>query len=178
MATYAAIASACDAIVRLLHLAWRPELFGNAALTFSVYRTRDFASPMDSGVSLFLYRVLVNRGIRTPPSGPGTRPAALPLDLHVLLTPWAEEAAMEQEILGWMMRTLADTPLVTAELLNARLPGVFAPDEALEVVADQVSNDELRGLWDVLHTDFRVSVPYVARVVRIDSAAVGIGSPP
>src|SRR3981081_569264 len=125
---------------------------------------------MDTGVSLFLYRVLVNGGIRTPPSGPGTGPAALPLDLHFLLTPWAAEAAMEQEILGWVMRTLEDTPILTAGLLNARVAGVFGPDEVLEVVADQLSNAEQLQLWDVLRTDFRPSVQYVARVVRIESA--------
>ena len=177
MATHAAIASACDAIVRLLHQAWRPELFGNVALTFSVYRAQDFACPMDTGVSLFLYRVLVNSGIRTP-SGPGTGPAALPLDLHFLLTPWAAEAAMEQEILGWVMRTLDDTPILTTGLLNVRVAGVFGPDEVLEVVADQLSNDELLRLWDVLRTDFRPSVQYVARVVRIESTAMAAASPP
>jgi len=66
---------------------------------------------MDTGVSLVLYRVLVNSGIRTPPSGHGTGPAAVPLDLHLLLTPWAAEAAMQQEILGWVMRTLEDTQI-------------------------------------------------------------------
>jgi hypothetical protein len=147
------------------------------ALTFSVYRAQDFASPMDTGVSLFLYRVLVNSGIRTP-SGPGTGPAALPLDLHFLLTPWAAEAAMEQEILGWVMRTLDDTPILTTGLLNVRVAGVFGPDEVLEVVADQLSNDELLRLWDVLRTDFRPSVQYVARVVRIESTAMAAASPP
>jgi hypothetical protein len=159
--------------VRLLQQSWRPELFDDAALTFEVYRSRDFATPMETGVSLFLYRVLVNTAQRTPPSHPTPdgrpRRTLLPLDLHFLLTPWAKDASLEQEILGWLMRALEDTPILPAGLLNSRAPNVFRADETLEVVAGQISNEELFRIWDVLPTDFQLSVPYIARVVRIES---------
>src|SRR4051794_9365888 len=108
MATYQAIGSTCDAVMRLLRQTWRPELFDDAALTFAVYRTQDFATPMETGVSLFLYRVAINTVQRTPPGRrmPDGRPrrTQLPLDLDFLLTPWAKDASLEQEILGWLMR--------------------------------------------------------------------------
>lgn len=173
MASSAAIGSACDAVARLLHQSWRPELFDDAPLTFAVYRTTDFAAPMETGVSVFLYRVMVNAVQRTPsgrvlPDGT-TRRTLLPLDLHLLLTPWAKDASLEQEILGWLMRTLEDSPILPAGLLNSRTPGVFADDETLEILAGQISNEELFRIWDVLPTNFQLSVPYLARIVRIES---------
>jgi len=174
VANVRAIGATCEAVVRLLQQAWQPALFDDAELQFQVYRTRSFAAPMDTGVSLFLYRVALNGVQRTPGGGigPDGRPrrTQLPLDLHVLLTPWAKEASLEQQILGWVMRTLEDTPILPAGLLNSLSADVFEPEETVEVVAGQISNEELFRIWDVLPNDFQISVPYVARVVRIDSA--------
>jgi hypothetical protein len=174
VASYQAVGAACEAVIRLLQQAWRPELFNGAELQFRVYRTTDFSSSMDFGISLFLYRVVVNGTQRTLPSppGPGGQPrrTQLPLDLHFLLTPWAKEASLEQEILGWMMRTLEDSPVLAAGLLNTVIPDAFSAGETVEIVAGQMSNEELFRIWDVLPSSFQVSVPYVARVVRIDAA--------
>jgi hypothetical protein len=160
-------------VVRLLQQSWRAELFDDAALSFGVYRTHDFAAPMETGVSLFLFRVMLNSAQRTPPAPPlpdGTpRRTLLPLDLHFLLTPWAKDASLEQEILGWLMRTLEDTPILPAGLLNSRAPHIFDADETLEIIGGHLSNEELFRIWDVLPTNFQLSVPYLARVVRIES---------
>ena len=173
MANYYAIGATCEAVVRLLRQAWRPELFDGANLQFRVYRTADFAAPMDVGVSLFLYRAMINGVQRTPPGRPGPggerRRPQLPLDLHFLLTPWAKEASLEQEILGWLMRTLEDTPILPAGLLNAAVPAVFGSEETVEITGGQLSNEEVFRIWDVLPHDFQISVPYIGRIVRIDS---------
>jgi hypothetical protein len=176
MATYRAIEAACEAVMRLLEQSWHPDLFDGASMQFSVYHTKNFASPMDAGVSLFLYRVMVNTVQRTPPGrlSPDGTPARtqLPLDLHFLITPWAKEASLEQEVLGWCMRVFEDTPVLPSGILNSRSPNVFQPDETLEIVPGQISNEELFRIWDVLPADFQVSVPYIARIVRIDSERV------
>ena len=129
MATYRAVGATCEAVVRLLQQSWQRNLFDDTDLQFAVYRTKDFTHPMEVGVSLFLYRVTVNTVQRTPParSSPGGRHrrSQLPLDLHFLLTPWAKEASLEQVILGWMMRTVEDTPILPAGILNTLSSGVF-----------------------------------------------------
>lgn len=173
MATYRAVGATCEAIIRLLEQSWQPNLFDDAELQFAVYRTRDFATPMDIGVSLFLYRVSVNSVQRTPPAKPGphgkARRTQLPLDLHFLLIPWAKDASFEQVILGWMMRTLEDTPILASGILNTLTEGVFDPDETVEIVNGQLSNEEMFRIWDVLPSDYQISIPYSARIVRIDS---------
>jgi hypothetical protein len=173
MASYRAVAATCEAVVRLLQQSWRPEIFNGARLIFKVYRTRDFSTPMDAGVSLFLYRVAPSGVQRTSPPRPASdgrpRRRQLPLDLHLLLTPWAREASLEQEILGWMLRTIEDNPCMPAGLLNGLAPDVFSAEETVELVAGQLTNEELFTIWDVLPSDYQVSVPYVARLVRIES---------
>jgi len=173
MATYQAVGATCEAIMRLLQQSWRSELFQGADLQFKVYRTRDFATPMDAGVSLFLYRVTVNSVQRTPPARPAPggrlRRTQLPLELHFLMTPWAKDASLEQLILGWMMRTLEDTPVLPAGILNTVISGVFDTDETVEIVVGQLTNEEMFRIWDVLPISYQISVPYTARIVRIDS---------
>jgi len=173
MATYRAVGATCEAIVRLLQQSWQRDLFDGADLQFEVYRTRDFATPMDAGVSLFLYRAQVNSVQRTPPGrlepGGRRRRTQLPLDLHFLLTPWAKDASLEQVILGWMMRTIEDTPILPAGVLNTLTADVFDAEETVEIVVGQLSNEEMFRIWDVLPNDYQISVPYVARIVRIDS---------
>lgn len=175
MADFRAIRATCDAIVRLLQESWKPEQFGDAPLQFRVYHTRDFENqPLEVGVILFLYRVTVNPSqrslpVKTNPDGT-TRQPPLPLDLHLMLTARAKEASLEQEILGWAMRTLHDYPILPAGLLNSLTPAVFRPDETVELSNVELTPEEMFRIWDVLPVKFQLSVAYLARVVRIDSA--------
>jgi hypothetical protein len=173
MATYRAVEASCEAVMRLLQQAWQRDLFENRDLLFQVYQTQDFATPMSTGVSLFLYRVTVNTIQRTPVPRPGPkgrqRRPQLPLDLHFLLTPWADHSSLAQAILGWMMRTIEDTAILPAGLLNTVTDGVFDDDETVEIVAGQMTNEEMFRIWDVLPRDYQISIPYTARIVRIDS---------
>ena len=184
MATYRAIGAVCKAIVNLLENRSRPGLFDATGLEFAVYSTGNFAEPMTTGVSLFLYHVSINMTQRSLPSRPDPitgrpRRPQLPLDLHCILTPWARDASVEHQILGWMMRTLEDNPTLGAQALNAVGSNpAFAEDEAVEIVAGQMTNEEMFRIWDVLPGDYRLSVPYVARVVRIDPEITEEGAGP
>ena len=181
MATYRAVGATCEAVVRLLQQSWQPAMFNGTDLLFEVYRTKDFATPMKVGVSLFLYRVSVNTVQRTPRPRPDAqgrqRLPQLPLDLHFLLTPWAEDASLEQIILGWLMRTIESTCILPSGLLNSMTDGIFDENETVEIVVGQLSNEEMFRIWDVLPNDYQISVPYTARIVRIDSDLVDESSP-
>jgi hypothetical protein len=175
MATYHAIDAACAAIVQMLKQLWLRNPLNEKDLQFAVYRTADFEQPMDVGISLFLYRVTVNSVQRTPPARLGLQGAPgrsqLPLELHFLMTPWAQDSSLEQHILGWMMRTLEDYPILPAGLLNMVVSDVFDADETVEIVFGQLSNEEMFRIWDVLPCKYQISVPYTARIVRIASEA-------
>jgi hypothetical protein len=173
MASHVAIASTCEAIVRLLRSNVNPGDFNNATLDFQVYVADNFLQPMDQGVSVLLYRVYHNSAHRTPPgrlvNGQRQR-TQLPVDLHFLLTAWAKTASRQHEIAGWMMRVLEDNPILPAALLNAYRPDVFHDDEGVEVVLTELSTEDLFRIWEVMiqHV-YQISVPYVARMVEIES---------
>lgn len=179
MADYRAITGVCKAVVELLRSDYNEnydelnEILNND-LTFEVYLAKDFLQPMAAGVSLFLYQVRPNGGHRTPsgrigPGGQRLRPH-LPVDLHFFLTAWGKDASLQHMIAGWMMRTLEDSPILSAGLLNALATDVFGPDETLEIVLAELTNEELVRMWQaLLETGYQLSVPYIARNVRIES---------
>ena len=173
MASHVAVASTCEAIVRLLRSNFDPAEFNNATLDFQVYVADNFLQPMDQGVSVMLYRIYHNGSHRTP-SGrvvDGQRQRTkLPVDLHFLLTAWAKTASRQHEIAGWMMRVLEDNPTLPASLLNAYQPDVFRDDEAVEIVLAELTTEDMFHIWEVMiqHV-YQLSVPYVARLVQIES---------
>jgi hypothetical protein len=173
MASHVAIASTCEAIVRLLRSNVQPGDFNNTTLDFQVYVADNFLQPMDQGVSVLLYRVYHNTAYRTPPgrvvAGQRQR-TKLPVDLHFLLTAWAKTASRQHEIAGWMMRVLEDNPILPASLLNAYQPDVFQDDEGVEVLLTELATEDMFRIWEVMiqHV-YQLSVPYVARMVEIES---------
>ncbi|MCZ6680951.1 MAG: DUF4255 domain-containing protein [Candidatus Poribacteria bacterium] len=173
MASYRAISAVGEAVIHLLRTNYRPEDFNNE-LEFRVYLPRDFSQPMAAGVSLFLYRVIPNGTHRIPSGriGPDGRhmQTQLPLDLHFLLTAWGQDASLQHTITGWMIRTIEDTPILPAGLLNAVAPNVFQPDDTVEVILAELTNEDMFRIWETFAENlYQLSVPYIARNIRIES---------
>lgn len=173
MADYRAITSTCSAVIHLLRRHYDRNLF-EKELVFEVYSAKDFETPMETGVSLFLYRIFVNGTHRNPA---GQRMAngtqyknLLPLDLHFLLTAWGANAGLQQAIAGWMMRTIEDNSILPAGLLNSGIENVFLPKETIEIAPVELRTEDMVRIWETLtHKMYQLSVPYLARNVRIAS---------
>jgi hypothetical protein len=183
MASYEAVSAVSSAIIHLLESQYQPEDFDDNQLEFKVYVAKDFANPMDAGVSVFLYRIYPNGTHRTPAGrldafGRRLR-TQLPLDLHFLLTAWAKDASLQHTIAGWMMRVLEDVPSFSAGLLNSTFDNVFHADETVEIGLTELSTEELFRIWEVIgEKAYQLSIPYVARTVRIESRlSAGDGEP-
>lgn len=142
---------------------------------FELYQTSNFTSPMEEGISLFLYRVEINSSLRNLPNRIGldgiSRRPPLPLDLYYLLTVWAKDVVKQQRILGWVMRTLEDAPVLSAARLNNFGPEteIFQPQEKIELIYQPLSLQDLSNLWSAFKVSLPMSVAYIARVVGIDS---------
>ncbi|MCA9970596.1 MAG: DUF4255 domain-containing protein [Anaerolineales bacterium] len=173
MADFRAITAVCEAVVYMLRTSYDPDVFNNE-LEFLVYAAGDFVDPMEAGVSLFLYRIIPDGTHRIPagrlaPNGQRYQ-TRLPVNLHFLLTTWGKSASLQHTIAGWLMRTLEDTPILPLGLLNAVLPDVFQADETVEICLADLSNEDLLRIWEMLpQSIYRLSIPYVARCVRIES---------
>ncbi len=170
----AAVPATKESVIRLLRSGYNPANFNNTSLDFQVYVANDFHTPMEEGVSLLLYRIYHDGTNRTPAGrlqADGKRGRnKLPLELHFMLTAWAKQATLQHEIAGWMMRTMEDNSILYPSLLNSYKPDVFFPDETVEVCLAQLSVEDMFNIWDVIiRHDYQLSVPYVARVLQLES---------
>lgn len=173
MATSQAIAATGQAIIALLANACpKPEF---AAARFELYQLIDFQTPMEEGVSLYLYRVAASGSRRNlpptvGPNGERFRPP-IPLDLHYIASAWAKTAVKQQRLLGWLIRLLEDVTILPVGLLNntGPEPQIFKPNETVEVIMDQITLQDWNNLWSTTKANPPLSVGYVARMVVIDS---------
>jgi hypothetical protein len=176
MADFRAISAVSEAVIALLRANYlaAPQAFNNE-LEFQIYLAKDFSQPMTAGVSLFLYRIYPNGTHRNPRGRPGPQGEQfrnqLPLDLHFILTAWAQDASLQHLIAGWMMRMLEDTPYLPPGLLNQNYPDLFRPDEGVVVSPAELSTEELLRMWEVIvNNAYQISVPYLARYVKVESS--------
>lgn len=176
MANLNSISATGKSIERLLTAAFSEPpipVSGKTTKAFLI-RTEDFDQSSNSTIilrpalSIFLYRVDFNKSMRAAWAGVTYHDgmAHLPLDLHFLLTPWADNAESEHAILGRAMQCLDSTPILSGPLLHQS--GEWAPNEAIQLVMEEISTEAVMRTFDSLPSDYRISVPYIARVARLD----------
>jgi len=119
-------------------------------------------------LSIFLYRVDFNKVMRAALSATSAQDGRshLGLDLHYLITPWAGNAEDEHRVLGRAMQTLESTPILSGPLLHSS--GQWDGSESIQIVLEEVSTEAVMRTFDSLPTDYRLSVPYIARIMRLD----------
>jgi hypothetical protein len=175
MADFRAIRAVGEAIMGLLESSYRASDFNGIDADFRMFTSRDITSnTITNGASLFMYRLYCNGTFRHPPgriAADGRRSdAQLPLELHFLITVWGGEASYQYELAGWIMRLLEDTPILPAAILNSTTPNVFHSDETVDITHAELKTEDLFRIWDVLGVNsYQLSMPYVARVVHIES---------
>ena len=174
MANYRAIGATGAALVGIIQDRYPRAEFGT--LDVELYQPGDFEAPMGNGFSVLLYRVAINGSMRNltlrrTPDGRRFRPS-MPLDLHYMITPWAEDAERQQRMLGWVMRMFEDIGQLTASHLNHYVgeTDTFARTESIDVVCDPLALADYLTLWDRLRK-MPPSVTYVLRMLLVDSEA-------
>lgn len=187
MAGFTAIAAVGKSLERLLVQAFleRPPVPGKTTKA-ALIRTEDLAGGLikpilgDYGLSILLYRVDFNKMMRAAWSAVGHADGRghLPLDLHYLLTPWADNAEHQHMIIGRALQSLERRGMLSGPLLyEPALPPVpvyvdepvASATDTVQLMLEDVSTEALMRTFDSLPGDYRLSVPYVARVVRIDT---------
>jgi hypothetical protein len=123
-------------------------------------------------VLIFLYRASMNQHLRNVGrlADPSARPVPTSVDLHYLLTFWAQSGENEQLVLAWTMRQLHQVPVLDASVLSA--DAAWATEDVVQLIPEEISNEDLMRIWNALQPDYRLSLSYIARVVRIDPDVV------
>ena len=175
MGTFQAIAATGQAMLGLLADACPRNEFPTAQ--FELYQLSNFQqSPMEEGVSLYLYRVAANTSRRNlpptvAPDGRRFRPP-IPIDLYYVATAWAPTAVKQQRLLGWAIRMFEDVPILPTGLLNnySPEPEIFQPGETVEIILDSLSLQDLNNFWGVSKASLQLSIGYIARMLYIQSS--------
>jgi uncharacterized protein DUF4255 len=176
MAGYKALAAAGRSIVGLLNMRFDQIVPpGDPKPTAVLAGTYDFDQVNSSptavirypAVSVYCYRVCVDRETR-----PGWSAVAsvdgiprMPLRMHFLIAAWDTVVESELEWLGLAVDVLETEPILTGPILDTS--GDWEPGDAVHVVADDLALDSMSEAFQALTTQYRLSLPYVARVIRI-----------
>ena len=179
MADYQAIFAVGDALAKYLTNNYDATVVGFPC-TFKLVSSAEIANEdtthLDKTVSIFLHRITTAehyRNVTRLQDNPFDQPV-LYLDLHYLLSYWdasAEGAEAEQKILVWTMQQLQSNPILDLSILSlsTSAPGWDKTDSVQFVPAD-LSLQDILDIWDALGPKYRLSVGYIARVVRVDRA--------
>jgi hypothetical protein len=179
MANYTAIYSVGNSIATYLQSAYPDDLSKNFSCQFKLVSSTEIATEekteLDKTVSIFLHRITVNENFRAAGRLPDTvaKQPVVFLDLHYLLTYWGTSAQAEQTILGWTLQQLQTAPILDSSVLSS--DGGWDPTESVQLVLADLSLEDILKIWDALGPKYRLSIAYVARVVRIDRIASGSG---
>jgi len=173
VAGFTSIAAVCSSIVRYLDLCFRqlqPITGRNTAVR--LVRTEDLNRDISSfittpSLSVFLYRVDFNKTMRAAWSATSqyNGESHLPLDLHFLLLAWGENADHEYRILGRALQCMENTPIFSGPLLDPTTS--WSAKESIQICLEDLSTEDLMRTFDSLPLDYKLSVPYVAKIAVI-----------
>lgn len=192
MAGFQALEAAGLSIVALLNRRFG-ERDGGAGLAAMLANTRQLKTmALNSGqiiqqpsISVFCYRVSVDRETR-----PGWSAVAngdgiprIPLRLHFLIGAFA--ATIEEELLwlGLSAQVLEGESVLTGPLLlpvplpNGVTVNPWRSGDVLQVVTDDIAVDSMSEAFQSLNTDYRLQLPYLARVICIDGVQEPVATP-
>lgn len=142
MAHHLAIAAVAQTVLKLLEAHGPRELHATPP-QFVLHSAGALVPALAEGYSVGVWRVATSPALRhqaAPADGEGPRGAIRqPLELGLLVTPWAADAQRQLGLLGWVMGFAEEHRVLPAALLNQALAGaapVFGADEAAEIVLD------------------------------------------
>jgi len=177
VADYQAVFAVGDAIAKYLTNSYDPTAVGFPC-TFKLVSSAEIANEdttnLDKTVSLYLHRITTDdnfRYVTAVQDMPNDQPI-LYLDLHYLLSYWdasAEGAEAEQKILVWTMQQLQSNPILDTSILSlsSTAPG-WDKNDSIQIIPADLSLQDILDIWDGLGPKYRLTVGYVARVVRVD----------
>lgn len=159
MAAIAAVSAVVAGIAQHLTRARQLSPISDVSCTFLPVGTTDLKKldGRETTCSIFLYRVTQNEHTRTR--------AVLTLNLHLLITIWADTPLREHLLLAWVMRELYQHPVLDRSVLAGS--GQFALADQVQLIPEELTLDDMTKLWQALVPPYRPSIAYVARNVPI-----------
>ena len=146
-------------------------------MVLSARTPQEMADSNEAGLSVWLYRIARDAEmLNMPPRRTGVdsfeyRP--LPLRLHYLMTPVVNDTdvsgndpGLEQFVIGKVLQTLHDTPVLKGALLQGDLAGSGA---CLTVRLEPLNLEEITRVWDAMESSYQLCISYEVSLVLIAS---------
>jgi hypothetical protein len=133
-------------------------------------------------LNLFLYQVTPNTGWRNVDlasrnsSGDRVSNPPMALDIHYILSAYADDDLHAEMMLGGAMHLLHEMPGLDRDRINAALMpltidlrecGLADQVENIKIVPEPLNSEEMSKLWSAIQSNYRPSVVYQATVVLI-----------
>jgi len=172
MANVFAVHSVGSSITTFLRNTYPQQIAGRSmpACGFELTSSGQLAGDISetTHITLYLYRITVNEHSRQSRRSAAPTDSFVPLglDLHYLLTAWAATPLDEQVTLAWAIRQLHQCPVLDASSLSPEAG--WGRDEVIQIIPAELTTEDIMRIWDALDPAYRISVSYVARVVRLD----------
>ncbi|NJN81276.1 MAG: DUF4255 domain-containing protein [Caldilineaceae bacterium] len=169
MANLFAIHSVLNSLTTFLRNSYPDELRNRFDCSFRLLSSGELETITDAEttLSLYLHRVTLNEHMRNQQRTNGNLQGRtiLSLDLHFLLSVWTTSVLAEHTLMSWAMRQIHLHPALNASTLSP--DAAWDAHDIVQIAPAELSNEELVRIWDRLKPSYRLSTPYLARVVRI-----------
>ncbi|MFI5668230.1 DUF4255 domain-containing protein [Streptomyces sp. NPDC051704] len=178
MAGYRALAAVGRSVVALLNRRFAEEIPAGRRPEAVLAGPVDFDKVDTPGsvirnpaVSVYCYRLSVDRETRPALAAMAAQDGLprLPLRMHLMIAAWDRFVEAELEWLGLAARILESEGVFTGPLLHPS--GDWLAGDSVQIVPDELAMDSMSEAFQAMTTDYRLCLPYVARVVRIDGPA-------
>jgi hypothetical protein len=180
MANVFAIHSVGNSFMTYLTRSYPDSLRASHPCSFALVSSdaiHDFKIDETAKVTFLLYRVMMNEHMRNASRLTGLSEPQVPLmiDLHYMMTVWAQSALTEQVVLAWVMRQIYLRPTLDQSVLSPEAG--WNADDSVQILPSELSNEDMMRIWDAINPSYHLTVPYIARVVRIDPDPTSPGLP-
>ena len=174
MTDFSGIAAVGSSLEKYLQHAFadRPPVADRTARVF-LARTEDLNPETSSEIitpalALYLYRVDFNKVMRAAWSSSAAREgdSRLPLDLHYLFIAYGENANHEYLLMGRALQAMENMPIFTGPLLDPITD--WHTNDAIQFTIEELTTEDVMRTFDSLPVDYKLSVPYVARITVIE----------
>jgi hypothetical protein len=175
MAGYQALAAAGLSIVALLNRRFRAvpaaaQLNAFLASTNELKAMSNNLHPLvqQPAIAVYCYRISVDSETRPGWSSVGSIDGIprIPLRMHFLIAAWAPNAWDELRFLGLAAQILESESILTGPLLDP--VGEWADSDMVQIVPDDLALVSMSEAFQALSTDYRLTLPYIGRVICID----------
>ena len=173
MASYKGVQGALIALEEFFRRRLPAEL-GNEPTNarVSVLGSADIAETLTGNLlGIYLHRITIDphgrsRSFAEQGTAHGPRHPELPVNLHFLLIANASSPTIEADLMSWAMVELANESLLDVSQIQD-IDDEWGTEEVLNITPEEMSTEDLMRIWDVFVSPYTITVPYVARTVRL-----------